>query len=52
MRIVRFLEARSHLKRVLDRVADDADYAVIVRRDAPSAPFGYEDDRDDDVRFD
>ncbi|MFO7684119.1 MAG: type II toxin-antitoxin system prevent-host-death family antitoxin [Chloroflexota bacterium] len=34
MNIVTFTEARNNLKTVLDRVADDADYTVITRRDA------------------
>ena len=34
MQIVTFTEARNNLKTVLDRVADDADYTVITRRDA------------------
>lgn len=37
MNIFNFSEARSNLKQLLDRVADDADYAVITRRDAPDA---------------
>ncbi|MCA9885700.1 MAG: type II toxin-antitoxin system prevent-host-death family antitoxin [Anaerolineae bacterium] len=28
------LKARNNLKRILDRVVDDADYTVITRRDA------------------
>ena len=34
MRVVNFTEARSHLKSVLDQVAQDADYTIISRRDA------------------
>lgn len=37
MRVVNFSEARSNLKSVIDRVVEDADYAVIARRDAPDA---------------
>jgi antitoxin YefM len=37
MRITTFTEARNNLKTVLDRVADDADYTVITRRDAEDA---------------
>jgi antitoxin YefM len=37
MRVVNFSEARSHLKKVIDQVVDDADYTVIARRDAPDA---------------
>ena len=37
MKIVTFTEARNKLKAVLDRVIDDADYTVIVRRDADDA---------------
>jgi antitoxin YefM len=37
MRVINFSEARSNLKRVIDRVVEDADYAVIARRDAPDA---------------
>lgn len=37
MRVVNFSEARSKLKQVIDRVVEDADYAVIARRDAPDA---------------
>ena len=37
MRIVKFSEARDNLKRVIDQVVDDADIAVISRRDAPDA---------------
>ncbi len=34
MRIVSFTEARNGLKSVLDHVVNDADYAIITRRDA------------------
>lgn len=37
MRTITFSEARSHLKQVIDQVVDDADVAVITRRDAPDA---------------
>ena len=37
MQVVTFTEARNNLKRVLDRVIDDADYTVITRRDAADA---------------
>ncbi|HKT47494.1 MAG TPA: type II toxin-antitoxin system prevent-host-death family antitoxin [Candidatus Acidoferrales bacterium] len=37
MRVVNFSEARNSLKRVIDHVVKDADYAVIARRDAPDA---------------
>lgn len=37
MKVVSYSEARSQLKAVLDRVADDADYTVITRRDAEDA---------------
>lgn len=37
MKIVTFTEARNKLKKVLDRVVDDADYTVITRRDADDA---------------
>ncbi len=37
MRVINFSEARSNLKRLIDRVVEDADYAVIARRDAPDA---------------
>jgi antitoxin YefM len=37
MRVVKFSEARDNLKRVIDQVVDDADIAVISRRDAPDA---------------
>lgn len=37
MRVISFSEARNTLKQVIDRVVDDADVAVISRRDAPDA---------------
>ena len=37
MRTISFSEARKHLKQVIDQVVDDADMAVITRRDAPDA---------------
>jgi antitoxin YefM len=37
MEVINFSEARSRLKSVLNRVADDADYTVITRRDADDA---------------
>ncbi len=37
MRTVTFSEARDRLKDVLDRVADDADFTIITRRDAADA---------------
>ena len=37
MQVVTFTEARNSLKSVLDRVADDADYTIITRRDAENA---------------
>ena len=37
MRIISFSEARNNLKQVIDRVVDDADVAVISRRDSPDA---------------
>ena len=37
MRIISFSEARNNLKKVIDRVVDDADVAVISRRDSPDA---------------
>ena len=37
MNVFNFSEARSNLKQLLDRVAEDADFAVIARRDAPDA---------------
>lgn len=37
MRTISFSEARNRLKDVIDQVVDDADVAVITRRDAPDA---------------
>ena len=37
MQVITFSEARNNLKQVIDRVVDDADVAVIARRDAPDA---------------
>lgn len=37
MRVITFSEARNNLKQVIDRVVDDADVAVISRRNAPDA---------------
>ncbi|MCP4426931.1 MAG: type II toxin-antitoxin system prevent-host-death family antitoxin [Chloroflexi bacterium] len=37
MRVVTFTEARNGLKSILDHVVDDADYAVITRRNAEDA---------------
>lgn len=37
MYAVNFSEARNNLKGLLDRVVNDADYALISRRDAPDA---------------
>ena len=37
MRVITFSQARNSLKQVIDRVVDDADVAVISRRDAPDA---------------
>ena len=37
METVNFTDARNNLKAVLDRVAEDADYTVITRRDAGDA---------------
>ena len=37
MRVVNFSEARNNLKKVIDGVVEDADVAVISRRDAPDA---------------
>jgi antitoxin YefM len=34
MEVVTYTQARNNLKRILDRVVDDADYTVITRRDA------------------
>ena len=37
MQVVNFSEARKNLKSLLDSVVNDADYAVITRRDAEPA---------------
>jgi len=37
MRVISFSEARGSLKGVIDQVIADADYTIIVRRDAPDA---------------
>ena len=37
MHVVSFTEARNGLKTLLDHVVDDADYAIINRRDAKNA---------------
>lgn len=37
MRVINFSDARNSLKHVIDQVVDDADYAIIARRDAPDA---------------
>ena len=37
MRIISFSDARNNLKQVIDKVVDDADVAVISRRDLPDA---------------
>ncbi len=37
MQIISFSDARNQLKQVLDRVAADADYTLITRRDAEGA---------------
>ena len=37
MDTVTFTDARNNLRSVLDRVADDADYTIITRRDADDA---------------
>lgn len=37
MQIINFSDARNNLKQVIDRVVEDADVAVIARRDAPDA---------------
>ena len=37
MHIINFSEARNNLKRVIDQVVEDADYAVITRRDDADA---------------
>ena len=37
MRVINFSDARNSLKHVIDQVVEDADYAIIARRDAPDA---------------
>jgi antitoxin YefM len=37
MQVINFSEARNNLKQVIDRVVENADVAVIARRDAPDA---------------
>lgn len=37
MRVINFSVARNNLKQLIDDVVDDADFAVIARRDAPDA---------------
>jgi antitoxin YefM len=37
MRTISFSEARNRLKQVIDQVVNDADVAIITRRDAPDA---------------
>jgi antitoxin YefM len=37
MRTISFSHARNRLKQVIDQVIDDADVAIITRRDAPDA---------------
>ena len=37
MRTISFSDARNRLKQVIDQVVDDADVAIITRRDAPDA---------------
>lgn len=37
MQTIAFSDARNRLKEVLDRVARDADYTIITRRDADAA---------------
>jgi antitoxin YefM len=37
MRTISFSEARNRLKQVIDQVIDDADVAIITRRDVPDA---------------
>ncbi len=37
MQTIAFSDARNRLKDVLDRVAQDADYTIITRRDAEAA---------------
>ena len=37
MRVINFSDARNQFKQVIDQVVDDADFTVIVRRDAQDA---------------
>lgn len=37
MRVINFSDARNQLKQVIDQVVDDAELAVIARRDAQDA---------------
>ncbi len=37
MRVINFSEARNRLKNVIDQVVNDADVAIITRRDADDA---------------
>lgn len=37
MDVINFSDARNNLKKVIDRVVEDADVAIIARRDAPDA---------------
>lgn len=37
MMVINYTQARNNLKSILDKVADDADYMVISRRDAEDA---------------
>ncbi len=37
MRVINFSDARNRLKSVIDQVVNDADYAIITRRDADDA---------------
>lgn len=39
MRVINFSKARNKLKIFLDQVVNDADYAIISRRDADDAVF-------------
>jgi antitoxin YefM len=37
MRVINFSDARNQLKQVIDQVVNDADFAVIARRDTQNA---------------
>lgn len=37
MTVISYTEARNNFKSIIDRVVDDADYAIINRRDAEDA---------------